>query len=950
MTNTYHSVVDSVQEATTPTSSSSSSNASTWQAELKHLLSLAGPMIFTLFMESLHATISVVLVGQIDSPLATEYVDAATMASMFTSITSFSVGLGLASALDTLCTQAHGAGNTKQFGVYFQSAHLGMALTFIPVVILNWFSGDILTAMGQDAEISGFAGTFTRIITIGLPFYFVYQLVRRFLQAHDIVYPMTMIALLSNVVHIGLGYYLCYHTSLGFNGAAIARCVSYVVLPLLMLPYFVWRPIHREWGLHWNKAVAVGNLREFFRFGIPGLLMVMMEYTAFEVLTLMAGWLPNHKVMIGINSVLINLILIFYMVFLGISFSATIRIGNYLGANKPDEARRVAKMAIGVCASLSFVTGGTMLLARHELPKVFINDVEVVEGAAVALCYVILLHMIDAINAVNQGIFRGIAKPVIATAVNAGAYYLIGLPMAAVCAFALHWDVNGLFGGFTLGAFTACSMYMWQLSKINWAAAANEAILRSKSGVPLDDDVEACCTKVATACNGRCSCQHGDGLGCSFVLLVVRTDGAGDGLMFQNTIILRSLHHTISNVLVGRINSPYATEYVAAATMASMFATITSFSVSLGLASALDTLCAQAHGAGNTKQFGVYFQSAHLGMALVLLPVVLINWFSGDILTAMGQDAELSALAGTFLVRRFLQAYDIVYPMTVVALLSNVVHIGLGYYLCYHTSLGFNGAAIARCVSYVVLPLLMLPYFVWRPIHREWGLHWNKAVAVGNLREFFRFGVPGLLLSTMEYTAFEILTLMAGWLPNHKVMIGINSIVQNISLMLYMVYVGISIAATIRVGNLLGANRPDEARRAATLALVLCIGCSIVTGGSMVLARDEVPTLFLSDPAILAAAPTAICYGALQHPEIATVVNAGAYYLVGLPLAALAGFGLDWGINGVLGAFGVGTLTATGLELYQFAKIDWRLAADTALGRNDVETPLARPDDKVEVA
>ncbi|KDO29558.1 hypothetical protein SPRG_05514 [Saprolegnia parasitica CBS 223.65] len=446
-----------------------------------------------------------------------------------------------------------------------------------------------------------------------------------------------------------------------------------------------------------------------------------------------------------------------------------------------------------------------------------------------------------------------------------------------------------------------------------------------------------------------------------------------------------SLHQTISIVLVGRMDSPHATDYVGAATMASMYATITSYSVSLGLASALDTLCTQAHGAGNTKQFGVYFQSSHLGMAMVLIPVVLVNWFSGDILTAMGQDAELSALAGTFirilciglpfyfvyqLVRRFLQAYDIVYPMTVVALLSNVVHIGLGYYLCYHTSLGFNGAAIARCVSYVVLPLFMLPYFVWRPIHREWGLHWNKAVAVGNLREFFRFGIPGLLLSTMEYAAYEILTLMAGWLPNHKVMIGINSIVQNVILMLYMVYTGISIATTIRVGNLLGANRPDDARRAATLALVLCVSCSILTGGSMVLARDELPTLFLCDPAVLAyvalykkslisrlerrpqryaALPFQGIFRGIAKPEIVTAVNGGAYYLVGLPLAALAGFCFHWGINGVLGAFGVGTLTATGLELYQFAKIDWTAAADTAVRRNDIDTPLPRPDDKAEL-
>lgn len=169
--------------------------------------------------------------------------------------------------------------------------------------MLNWFSGDILASWGQDHEISMLAGTFMRYITIGLPFYYVYQLVRRFLQAIDIVFPMTIISLLSNVVHVGVGYYLCYHTSWGFEGAALARCLSYVVLPLLMLPYFWCKPVHRDWALHWNPKAAVANLREFFKFGIPGLLMVMMEYAAFEVLTLMAGWLPNHKVMIGVNSV-----------------------------------------------------------------------------------------------------------------------------------------------------------------------------------------------------------------------------------------------------------------------------------------------------------------------------------------------------------------------------------------------------------------------------------------------------------------------------------------------------------------------------------------------------------------------------------------------------------------------------------------------------------------------
>lgn len=68
-----------------------------------------------------------------------------------------------------------------------------------------------------------------------------------------------------------------------------------------------------------------------------------------------------------------------YMVYLAISFAAAIRIGNLLGANKPDEAHSVAKLALCAAAACSLVTGGTILFARHELPKIFINDPEVVE-------------------------------------------------------------------------------------------------------------------------------------------------------------------------------------------------------------------------------------------------------------------------------------------------------------------------------------------------------------------------------------------------------------------------------------------------------------------------------------------------------------------------------------------------------------------------------------------
>ncbi|KDO35071.1 hypothetical protein SPRG_01135 [Saprolegnia parasitica CBS 223.65] len=449
--------------------------------EWRSLVTLSGPVIFTLLMEYLPCLTNVVLVGQMDSPHTKAYVDAASISGMYLNITSISVGLGMATAMDTLCTQAYGAGNTKKFGVYLQSALLSVGLILIPVVLLDWFAEDVLLALGQDPEISALAGIFTRYTTLGLPFLFFYELVKKLLQAYNIVLPMAAMTVLSNLLHVVLGYYLTNYTALGFYGAGLARSVSYMALPLLMVPYFCYNPVYREWHLRCNYAEAVAHLPEIFLFGIPGMLMMMMEWTAFELLTLFTGLMPNPMVTIGVNSILMNVVSIVYMIFMGISVAVNIRMGNMLGANKPRHAKLIMAMGYGLTCVAVTMTFASIYFGRFLIPELFLHDPEVTSRASWALLFLLPCHVIDALNGNSQGALRAMGHQQVATYVNAGSFYLVGIPVAAFCAFYLKWSVEGLWAGFTTGPLTACCIYLTLLSRVNWSDVAAEAVTRAET-------------------------------------------------------------------------------------------------------------------------------------------------------------------------------------------------------------------------------------------------------------------------------------------------------------------------------------------------------------------------------------------------------------------------------------------------------------------------------------
>ncbi|RLO12540.1 hypothetical protein DYB28_014327, partial [Aphanomyces astaci] len=124
--------------------------------EISRMFHLAWPVVRFLAyqLETLPGPICVALVGHLQGDDVSVLVDAAYMSATVTNVTALAIGFGLASAMDTLCSQAYGAGKMDKLGIYFQSGLIVLGVALVPISLLSWHAESVLLFFGQDPAIS----------------------------------------------------------------------------------------------------------------------------------------------------------------------------------------------------------------------------------------------------------------------------------------------------------------------------------------------------------------------------------------------------------------------------------------------------------------------------------------------------------------------------------------------------------------------------------------------------------------------------------------------------------------------------------------------------------------------------------------------------------------------------------------------------------------------------
>jgi MATE family multidrug resistance protein len=383
--------------------------------------------------------------------------------------------------------------------------------------------------------------------------------------------------------------------------------------------------------------------------------------------------------------------------------------------------------------------------------------------------------------------------------------------------------------------------------------------------------------------------------------------------------------------------------------------------VAMGVVMGADPLLSQSYGAGDARTAALTFQRGLVLSGLLGVPLSLLWLFTRPVLMAFGQDPGLSGLASTFvavqaptafgflvftITRQYLAGRGVVAPALWVVVVVNVLNVAMTWWLVFGggglPALGVLGAGLAGAGVRLLLPALLLALTFWAGLHRPAWTAWGReAFDLRRIRRIVWLGLPIGLQFGLEVWAFQISTLMAGHLG--AVPLGAQAIVLNLASFSFMFPLGISTAASVRVGNLIGAGDERGARRAARLALALGAGVMAVFGAAFFLLRWQLPALYGAEPAVTrlcaSVLPIAAAFQMLDGTQVvasgilrglgrtrpAALLNLGGYYFLGLPLAYGLGLRYGWGLQGVWWGLAAGlAFVATGLLLLVWRKTTYR--------------------------
>ena len=411
---------------------------------------LAAPLALTELGWISMGFVDTVMVGRL--PNSATAIGAVSLGTtLFYTIGIFASGIML--GLDTLVAQAYGGGKIEE-GHRTLWSSLYLALVLSPAVMIAVLAClPLLAGFGLSPELVAETGPFLKALiwsTLPLTVYFA---LRRYLQAMNIVKPVVFALVSANLVNLLGNWALVYgHLGLpkfGVPGSGWSTCVSRVYMMIVLAFAAVYYDRKRSTGL-WlsSRRPEAKRLMELLRLGLPAASQLMAEIGGFTLATFLIGRLGSLA--LAGHQIALNVASITFMVPLGISSAAAVRVGQAVGARDPHGASRAGWMALLFGACFMSCSGLTLFLFARPIARIYTPDPAVVRAGAALLIVAAVFQLFDGLQVVATGALRGAGDTSTPMLANLIGYWAIGLPLGAFLSFKLQRGAVGMWAGLCL--------------------------------------------------------------------------------------------------------------------------------------------------------------------------------------------------------------------------------------------------------------------------------------------------------------------------------------------------------------------------------------------------------------------------------------------------------------------------------------------------------------------
>ncbi len=367
--------------------------------------------------------------------------------SAFYSIAIF--GLGLLLGLDTLVSQAHGAGDKADtHHSLAQGVYLAIFIS-IPLTIIFLYLPAIFRAAGINPQVSALAELFVRTLNWSTLPLLLYGAFRRYLQGIGHTRPVMLVLITANLVNWASNWLLIQgrwgFPALGVTGSALSTCLArtYMAGSLLLIIWY----LERKSGSLLRLPDPV-RLLQLLKLGLPAATQIMLEIGAFGAAALLAGRLMPEA--LAAHQIALNCASVSYMVPLGIASASAVSVGQAIGRKNIPLARTNGNIGMALACAFMACSALAFLIIPRSILSVYSTDSAVINLGIHLLAIAALFQLFDGIQTVATGSLRGLGDTNLPMIVNFCGYWLFGLPVGYLLCFQMGFGISGLWWGLTL--------------------------------------------------------------------------------------------------------------------------------------------------------------------------------------------------------------------------------------------------------------------------------------------------------------------------------------------------------------------------------------------------------------------------------------------------------------------------------------------------------------------
>tara|TARA_R110002167_G_scaffold32878_1_gene106226 strand:+ start:2615 stop:4012 length:1398 start_codon:yes stop_codon:yes gene_type:complete len=418
--------------------------------EFRYNWNLAAPVMLGMLGHTFVSFVDNVMVGQ----LGTAELAAVSLGNSFMFI-AMSLGIGFSTVITPLIAEADAEKNFTRGKSSFKHGLFLCTVLGISLFMLILFAKPLMHLMKQPKEVVALAIPYLDLVAFSLIPLIIFQAFKQFSDGLSMTrYPMYA-TILANIVNVVLNYVLIFG-KLGFPAFGIVGAAYGTLASRLIMVWYLWYLLK---GKEKSKAFVTNikffvldklMIKKIINLGAPSAMQMFFEVAIFTAAIWLSGTLGKNPQ--AANQIALNLSSMTFMVAMGLSVTAMIRVGNQKGLQNYFELRRIAFsiFLLGLIFAVSFAI--IFFVFNSDLPKLYldygdtknlIDNTEVILIASKLLIAAAIFQISDSIQVMVLGALRGLQDVKIPTIITFISYWLIGFPISW---FLGKEDVYGSFG------------------------------------------------------------------------------------------------------------------------------------------------------------------------------------------------------------------------------------------------------------------------------------------------------------------------------------------------------------------------------------------------------------------------------------------------------------------------------------------------------------------------